>query len=204
MKEQILGVVSAIIAGIIIMILHELPKTIVYYAMDEEAKKVPFRNVLKLHHYIDPIGLIFCVTSFAGFSKPYMYKIKERNVNRAMGITGFLSLGILFFVNLLLLKGVFCARVSDAGMLQGKVSGDVSLFFMNLCFHFAFLSLGMLIVNLFPIVFFDMGNLLAGTKPIMLDAFIRKDFLLKLCLLALLILGVLTQAVKTILVVLIL
>ena len=108
MKEQILGVVSAIIAGIIIMILHELPKTIVYIAMDEEAKKVPFRNVLKLHHYIDPIGLIFCVTSFAGFSKPYMYKIKERNVNRAMGITGFLSVGILFFVSRWLLKGVFC------------------------------------------------------------------------------------------------
>lgn len=196
MKQQIIELVTALIAAVILMVVHELSKSLVYYSMDHDEDKMPLRHAFKLHRYIDPIGLIFCITTYGGFSKPYMYKIKNKAVSKALGIAGFLSLGIVFFSNVLLLKGIFMVRLSEQGMLEGQVTGTVSLFFMYLCFHFAFMSLGMLFVNLFPLASFDMGNVVAGISPMKFFELLSKDYFMKLILLFTFLLGIIPKLVK--------
>ena len=69
MKVQIISVITEILAAIIVMILHEVPKTLVYYAMDHNTKKESLWKMIYLHHYIDPIGVVLGVTSYTATAR---------------------------------------------------------------------------------------------------------------------------------------
>jgi len=186
MKEQLIRLITSIIAAMIIMIVHEMPKTLLYHWKEEKNKKL-FPSIIKMHHFIDPIGLLLCVTSFAGFSKPYMYRIKNQKMNYLLGITGFLSLSTLCAVSIFVLKSVFHVR-PDLNY-PANIS-TLSLIGLYLVYHLAIISIGMIFVNLFPIATFDMGHIIAGKSPARFFFFIRNDYVLKITLIILIMLDI--------------
>lgn len=199
MEKHLLDLGTAVVAAIIVMIAHELPKTVVYYNMDQDSKKRSLKYALRFQHYIDPIGLIFCVATHGGFSKPYMYRIKDKKLNKALGITGYLSLTAVFSLSVLALKFIFHVTTSDGAFQYDASMGYLSVIMMYLCFNLAFISLGMFLVNLFPIATFDMGNLLAGISPVKFFEYLRKDYFMKILLIFGLILGITTSAGQVVL-----
>lgn len=190
MEKHLLDLSTAVVAAVIVMILHELPKTLIYHRMDQDSSKRSLKYALRVQHYIDPIGLIFCVATYGGFSKPYMYRIKDKKLNKALGITGYLSLISIFALSILSLKYIF-GVTTNAGAFQYDASMNmVSVVFMYLCFNLSFISCGMFFVNLFPIATFDMGNIIAGVSPMKFFEYLRKDYFMKIILMLVLVLGV--------------
>lgn len=185
MKEQFIRLITSIIAAVIIMVVHEVPKTLIYHMKEEKNKKL-FPSIIKLHHFIDPIGLIFCVTSFAGFSKPYMYRIKNQKMNYILGVVGFASLFTLCVGSTMILKFVF--HVQPDLYYQGGAS-TLTMFGIYLAYHVSIISAGMFLVNLFPIATFDMGHIVAGKSLEKFFFFLRNDYFLKITLIILILLN---------------
>ena len=180
MKTQLIRLVAALLAGSLVMILHELPKAMIYKRLNNSSNgKKSKHNVYRIHHYIDPIGLILCVTSQAGFSKPYMYRIKDKKTNFILGIVGFLSLAIVFMVSMVLLKFAIGIETSSSYL---ESSGLLEYFFQCTLIYIALISISMLLVNLFPISTFDMGLCIAGKSPTKYFTIIRNDYFIKMLL----------------------
>lgn len=181
MKQTIIGLIATIIAACFIMIVHELSKSIVYNMRNKAQSSKTKKNIFKVQHYIDPIGLIFCITTYSGFSKPYMYRIKEKKTNLLLGITGFISLFLTFILSLFLLKMNY-----SNGILVYDVTKSydffVKYFMFSLNYSTVLLSLTMFVVNLFPISTFDMGLLIAGRSPSKYFSIIRNDSYIKMIL----------------------
>ncbi len=179
MKIQLIRLAAALLAGSIVMILHELPKAMIYKRINSSNGVKSKHNIYRLHHYIDPIGLILCVTNQAGFSKPYMYRIKDKKTNFILGIAGFLSLSIIFMVSMILLKfGIGM----EANFSYLESTGLLELFFQCTLVYIALISISMLLVNLFPISTFDMGLCIAGKSPTKYFTIIRNDYFIKMLL----------------------
>lgn len=179
MKIQLIRLVAALLAGSIVMILHELPKAMIYKRINSSNGEKSKHNVYRIHHYIDPIGLILCVTSQAGFSKPYMYRIKDKKTNFILGIVGFLSLAIVFLISMGFLK---FAIGMEANFSYLESTGLLELFFQCTLVYIALISISMFLVNLFPISTFDMGLCVAGKSPTKYFAIIRNDYFIKMLL----------------------
>jgi hypothetical protein len=181
MEQKIIGLIASAIAACIIMIFHELSKAIVYNIRNKEQSTKTKMNIYKINHYIDPIGLIFSITTATGFSKPYMYRIKEKKTNFLLGITGFISLIVIFIVSLILFKMNYGA---EGVLLYETISLKfyIKYFFYNLNFMLVILSFTMIIVNMFPISTFDMGLLIAGKSPSKYFSIIKNDQYIKMIL----------------------
>lgn len=195
MKEQLIGILLSVMAGCIIMILHELPKSLVYYAMNRKNGNQHVSQFMKLHKYIDPVGLLFCAAAYAGFSKPYMYRIKEKKVNLILGITGFVSLICIFGVSLGVLNIGFGGRAGE--ILTAKYQSEREmmnaalpvLFWLNM----SMISLGTVFVNLFPVSTFDLGLIVAGRSPARYLSIIKNDYFIKLILILALAVGIISS-----------
>ena len=107
MKQQFLvsgsTVIVAIISAIIVMIIHEFTKAIGYLCYikiynKKYSKNIVCPGIFRLHRYIDPIGPIFAVTNYSAFSKPYPYMIKSPKASLLIGLSGYLSMGLLFVI----------------------------------------------------------------------------------------------------------
>ncbi|ROR22341.1 hypothetical protein EDD66_11526 [Mobilisporobacter senegalensis] len=180
MKEQILQLVTLVIAGILVMILHELPKSIMYNLKNKNQSPNIRRKIYKLFHYIDPIGLILCITTLTGFSKPYMYRIKEKKTNLMLGITGLISLFIIFLFSITIWKIYY--PIGDTFSYSTTVEWVIKNF-PNYLFQFiAVISMNMIFVNLIPISTFDLGLIIAGKSPGKYFSIIRNDYLIKMIL----------------------
>lgn len=186
MREQLLALVILCFSGIFVMIIHELPKTIVYYIRNKNRKKGDLKKVFRLYQYIDPIGMIFTIAAGCCFSKPYMYRIKEKKTNLILGITGFSSLAVLFFcccvgLRMLLESGLALSldNVSNAAV------SILTIFLLNL----ASLSLSMFLLNLFPISTFDLGLIIAAKSPSKYFSIIRNDSTIKVIMLLCILFG---------------
>lgn len=180
MMDQLLQVVATILASIILMICHELTKAIVYNHMTKPNIQRGKNNIFKLYQYIDPIGLIFCITSNCGFSRPYMYRIKDKKINFCIGLAGFSVLLCLFIGSIVAFRTLYAP---DAVIIESD-------FLLYLIKSFCLISCGMLIVNLFPIATFDMGLIIAGKSPMKYYSILKNDHLIKMILLLTLILGI--------------
>ncbi len=179
MKIQLISLLAAFVAGGIVMILHEFPKAYIYNRLNPNQDPKRKRNIYKLHHYIDPIGMILCITNQAGFSKPYMYRIKDKKTNFILGITGMLSLLTLFLVSMAILR--FGIGVNS----ELNYSETISIYELILQFllvYIALISISMFIVNLFPISTFDMGLCIAGKSPAKYFVIIQNDYFIKMIL----------------------
>lgn len=179
MKIQLIRLISAFIAGGIVMIIHEFPKAFIYKRLNTPKGTTSKHNIYKLHHYIDPIGLLLCVTNQAGFSKPYMYRIKDQKTNMILGVTGFVSLAITFLVSISILKfGVQMNR----NFSFSEADGILQLFAQCLVTFISLISITMFLVNLFPVSTFDMGLCIAGRSTSKYFAIIKNDYLIKMVL----------------------
>lgn len=200
MKEALLNVGAALVAGIVIMILHELPKSIIYCVRSRaEWKEQPNYNkrmkqtvidITKLWRYVDPIGLLLCVATYSGFSKPYMYRMKDRKTNKISGYVGFVTLLIIAVVNILILKTPFLEVNLDKLTTIQDIKSRLILYYFFYCM--AFVSINMIFVNLIPISTFDMGLIIAGYSPSKYFSIIKNDHNIKLILLFTVLLGIIS------------
>jgi hypothetical protein len=179
MKIQLIRLFAAFIAGGIVMILHEFPKAFVYNRLNPTQDHNRRSNIYKLHHYIDPIGLILCITNQAGFSKPYMYRIKDRKTNLILGITGLISLLIVFIASIAVLR--FGIGI-NSNLNYSETLNIFELVLQFIIVYIALISISMFIVNLFPISTFDMGLCIAGRSPSKYFVIIRNDYFIKMVL----------------------
>lgn len=187
MKELVLEFIVCAVVASFLMIVHELSKAMVYMGLQRISgkKRTYHHSIWAIYRYIDPIGIILSITSSVTFSKPFMFRIHDKKVNKILGITGFLVLLICFGGSILALK---CHVGGVVGMntLEGKgiVWKVVTLFIQ----YVALLSFGMLVANLFPISTFDMGLIIAGCSSekylsiIKMDAVIKVIFLITIFL----------------------
>lgn len=191
---------ASLFAGVIAMILHELPKAIFYYyysrklKVQEDAKEnneksnpKSKQNLWHLHHYIDPIGLIFCLFIGVGFSKPYYYRIREKKLSCILGTIGFVSLMIQCLVAIVTIRFVLGL---NASLIMSSNISFLSEFFIYFMYRYAVLCIGMLLTNLFPLVAFDMGLLVASASPVKFYSIIRGDYLIKMVWLFTALLGI--------------
>lgn len=179
MKEIILeGVICAVAAGVL-MVFHELIKAMVYMGIQRHlgSKRTYSHSIWEVHRYLDPVGIILSITSSVAFSRPFMFRIQSKKVNRILGITGFAVLLLCFLGSMAALK-LHILGVSGMTTLEGHglVPKLVTLFIQ----YTAILSLGMLIANLFPISIFDMGLLIAGFSSRKYLSIIKMDGIIKL------------------------
>ncbi len=171
MKEQMISLGAMLLAACLVMIIHELVKSIVFVARSKNASKDKY-EIFRVYQYIDPIGLLFCLFGFAGFSKPYMYRMRDRKTNFWVGIAGFLTLLMLAAAGLLVCQ-------STDSLTVFVVSQYVSVF-----------SIGMFFVNLFPVSVFDLGLVIAGAAPDKFFSIIKNDYVIKMILILTIILGI--------------
>ena len=186
MIKELLYVLATIIASCLVMILHEIPKTMMY--KKQKGKKI--RN-LKVMQYIDPIGLIFSVIGFCGFSKPYAYHVRDKKTNLWIGYVGMITLIFLFLVTTLGCKYImspFVVAYAGTGTME-----YVSVFLFWIVQYMGVVSVGMFFVNLFPIVPFNMGNLIAGYSTSKLLSILKSDYELKMLYFLAMIFGIIKK-----------
>ena len=185
--DKIIEVVIVIITAMIVMILHEVPKSILYCAKNKTADRNS--TIWKVWHYIDPIGLVFSVTNYAGFSKSYIIRVRDKVTNIWLGITGYLSLLIVFITGILILRLQYGGLEGILQIGTGKFSllryiGCV--FWQCICLN----SMSMLLINLFPISTFDMGLVIAGAFPSKYMGLLQSDVAYKIAIILLIVLDV--------------
>lgn len=186
MKLQLLEVAISILVAGLLMILHEFPKAFLYSLMTSlEGRKQPWKRVFCVHNYIDPIGVILSVVAYAGFSKPYMYRIQSSKKNLFLSMVGFFTLVGIFFVSLWELK--YSLQLSE---LQVTGRGIKNIAIQLFWIYMAVLSASLFFVNLFPVSIFDMGLFIAGISARHYLGIIKNDIWIKIVLLFAIAVGV--------------
>ncbi len=180
MKIQLIRLFAALFAGGFVMILHEFPKAFIYNRLNPNQDQKRKRNIYKLHHYIDPIGIILCITNQAGFSKPYMYRIKDKRTNLILGITGLVTLLLIFMASMTVLR--FGIGI-DSNLYYSETINIFELILQFIIVYIAIISISMFIVNLFPVSTFDIGLCIAGISPSKYFLIIQNDYFIKMILL---------------------
>lgn len=178
MKELILEFAICAAAAALLMIVHELSKAIVYTCIQRHRKnsRVYSHSIWEVHRYLDPVGIILSITSSVAFSRPFMFRIQDKKVNRILGITGFLVIILCFGGSMAALK---CHVFGVSGLQtlegQGTAAKIITLFIQ----YIAIVSFGMFCTNLFPVSTFDMGLLIAGYSSQKYLAIIKMDAVIK-------------------------
>lgn len=179
MVEIVLEMFICGFAAICLMVVHELSKGIVYKFIQYKAdcKRSYMHSIWEVYRYIDPVGVILAITSHVVFSKPYMFRIQDKRTNRIIGFTGFFVIALCF------LGSVFAIRCHVFGVeglytLNGNGIGPkvITLFLQ----YIAILSGGMFLTNLFPVSTFDMGLIIAGFSSHKYLNLIKKDGIIKM------------------------
>ena len=179
MQEIILEWFICAFAAVVLMVVHELSKAIIYMAIQKAKgnKRTYAHSIWEVHRYLDPIGVILSITSGVTFSKPFMFRIQDKKVNRILGITGFVVLILCFAGSMAALK-LHVLGVSGMTTLEGYglAAKCITLFIQ----YIAILSLGMFLTNLFPVSTFDMGLLIASVSPQKYLGIIKMDAVIKI------------------------
>ena len=183
MTKEFACLLATIIAACLVMILHEIPKTIVYkIKVKKEQPKVNIFN------FIDPVGLIFAITGYCGFSKPYAYHVRNKKAYLWFGYTGMITLLILFLIC------TFGCKYVLSPLVVANIGTGMSEYVMTFLFwivqYMGVISIGMFFVNLFPIVPFNMGNLIAGYSTPKLLSILKNDYEIKMLYFLVMIFGI--------------
>lgn len=179
MQEIILEWFICAFAAVVLMVVHELSKAVVYMGIQKAKgnRRTYTHSIWEVHRYLDPVGVILSITSCVTFSKPFMFRIQDKKVNRVLGITGFAVLLLCFVGSMAALK-MHVLGVSGMTTLEGRgiVAKVITLFIQ----YIAILSLGMFLTNLFPISTFDMGLLIASASSQKYLGIIKMDAVIKI------------------------
>ena len=178
--EYIIEIVGILLASALAMILHELPKSIMYIMTGRHCTPEDRLRIFRLNRYVDPIGLLFFLVCHAGASRPYPYRLKERDTNIAIGMTGFLALIVMIIggtacYNFLLMRFPI---LFDVG-----VENPWMLLLIKTSWYFIYASIVLLIVNLFPTLTSDLFLLVVAFSPSKLKGFVRYDSVVKVAML---------------------
>lgn len=174
--EYVLEIAAILLASALVMILHELPKSIMYVLTSRHCRKEDRFHIFKLHQYIDPIGMIMFVICHAGASRPYPYRLKEKDTNIAIGMIGFLSLivmilgGYIIYLQILTrFPIVFNVGAENPGMYL----------LVKFSWYFIYASIALFIVNLFPTATSDIFLLIVAVAPSKLVSLLKYDSVIK-------------------------
>lgn len=180
-------ILAVLVASAFVMIVHELLKSIAYVLTGRHCQKGDGWRIFRIFQYVDPIGWILFLTCNAGFSKPFMYRLKEKDTNAAIGLTGFLTLAVLTMAALT----VYVLKVRFIQYDDGTDFWNLlSYFIVALNGYVILFSISLFIVNLVPTITSDMALLIMAVSPKSLIPLARMDAGLKGVLLLLIILGV--------------
>lgn len=194
MRIQLIKLLASLLAGCIVMILHEFPKALLYNRLNKSQDPKKKRNIYKLYQYIDPIGLLFCLTNQTGFSKPYMYRLKNRRNNLILGLCGFITLFIIFIVSVITIR---TQNTYSVPLQYNPGDSFLRLLYQFSLIYTALISLSMLLVNLFPVSVFDMGLCIAAKSPSRYFTIIKNDYFVKVLLIFTVIFGFLRDISMT-------
>ena len=145
----------SLVAAIIVMIVHEIPKSIAYLYLNPLQKMQNRKSIFKLRQYIDPIGLILFVTTGAGFSKPFAYRIKDKKTNLILGVCGFCT-NIICILILISMYIIFNSTLDN---------NIINVYLLTFIVILLKLNISMLLINLLPITPFDMSHIIASKSP---------------------------------------
>lgn len=190
MRIELIRLLASFIAGCVVMILHEFPKALLYNRLNKKQDPKKKRNIYKLYHYIDPIGMLFCLTNQIGFSKPYMYRLKNRKSNMMLGICGFVSLFLVFMASMIF---IYVSKDFTAQLYINPEDSVPRLLYQLSVIYVALISFSMLLINLFPVSTFDMGLCIAAKSPSRYFTIIKNDYFIKVLIIFTIIFGFLYQ-----------
>ncbi|TCT15015.1 hypothetical protein EDC18_104165 [Natranaerovirga pectinivora] len=171
MLKEILKFLAIVLAAIVVMYLHEVPKSIAYMHLNPLQNAQNKKSIYKIRQYIDPLGLIFFIIAFVGFSRPYAYRIKDKKTNYILGIVGLgstLVVALLFYslhqtlaVNLSIYTRFFSETEAMRQLyyfleffIRCIVLLSISLFLVNLVIPFPSFNIGLLIASKSPKKYF--------------------------------------------------
>ena len=167
---------SLLLASALVMILHELPKSVMYVMTSRHCRAGDKRQIWKLHRYIDPVGWILFMTCHAGCSRPYPYRLKEKDTNIAIGLTGFLALGVM-------IMGGYALNYFKVfympGALSWEAQGVLRQFMIQANWYFNYAAVVLLIVNLIPVISSDISLLIIALSPKQLIPLLKNDTMIK-------------------------
>ena len=173
MKRLILEIVICLVAAVLLMVLHELFKAVIFVLLrvkENNKQSIKRRGIWKLWHYIDPVGLVLAVTCYVPVSKPFMFRIRDKKTNLIIGISGLVFLAVIFFGSVQMLHIIYGTNANAAAALNSSENRREGILF----WHF--------IVNLFPVSTFDMGHIIAGKSARIYLGIIKADTQIKLLL----------------------
>ena len=173
----ILELAVLIVAACSLMIIHEMPRTLVF-GFCGHRKKV-LEKAWKFWQYIDLIGLVFSVTNYSGFSRSFPLGVQKRKTKKWMGFGVFLSLVLCFFLGIGVLKYVYGGLPGIDAMVPAVDMNYIGCVFWQ-CFTIC--SASMFLVNLFPVSSFDMGWIIQGFYPEKYMQLISHDGIYKITL----------------------
>lgn len=183
-------VIALLLASALAMILHELPKSIVYVLTGRHCQAGDRRRIFQLNRYVDPVGWLLFLFCRAGSSRPYPYRLKEKDTNVAIGLTGFLSLGVMLMAGYTFYNLV----VPKLPMIFEFISGGYWMwFFVQLGWYFIYSVIVLFIVNLFPMMSSDIFLIIIAIWPSKLIPLMKNDSLIKGVLIICIVLGVISS-----------
>lgn len=173
---KIIEIGAVLLASALVMILHELPKSIVYILTGRHCHSEDRRRIFQLYRYIDPVGWILFLTCHGGCSKPYPYRLKEKDTNIAIGLTGFLALGVMIMGG----YAIYHLKVIYLPVTAGwDPEGYLMQFVLQVNWYFIYASIVLLIVNLVPLISSDISLLIIALSPGRLISLLKNDTLIK-------------------------
>ncbi|PKM95833.1 MAG: hypothetical protein CVU84_03260 [Firmicutes bacterium HGW-Firmicutes-1] len=177
----IIEIAITIVCGIITMLVHEVPKSIVAFSVTHpiyrSTQKIN-KNVLK---YIDPLGLIMFVLLNVGWQKPYEYNSsKFRDKNK--GILAIALTGI--FANLLIMSALL--------PMFNYITLPIGQIFVGRLIYFNF---SIVIMNLLPIPPLEMSKIIHSFSNNAYFKLVQNERIIHTIFILLLVIGILSRFV---------
>ena len=182
MKRLILEIVICLVAAVLLMVLRELFKAVIFVLLrvkENNKQIIKHRGIWKLWRYIDPVGLVLAVTCYVPVSKPFMFRIRDKKTNLIIGISGLVFLAVIFFGSVQMLHIIYGTNANAAAALNSSGNRRAGILFWQ---YMQMLSFDYFIVNLFPVSTFDMGHIIAGKSARIYLGIIKADTQIKLLL----------------------
>lgn len=182
MKRLILEIVICLVAAVLLMVLHELFKAVIFVLLrvkENNKQIIKRRGIWKLWRYIDPVGLVLAVTCYVPVSKPFMFRIRDKKTNLIIGISGLVFLAVIFFGSVQMLHIIYGTNANAVAVLNSSGNRRAGILFWQ---YMQMLSFDYFIVNLFPVSTFDMGHIIAGKSARIYLGIIKADTQIKLLL----------------------
>ncbi len=174
--EYMIEAGAILLASALAMMLHELPKSMVYVLTGRHCQPADRYRIFKLYQYIDSVGWILFLICHAGCSRPYPYRLKEKDTNVAIGLTGFLTLGVLLMAGYASYHLVLPRLPMTLGI---DMDGQWMVFLVQLNWYFIHAVMVLGIVNLFPMITSDIFLIIIALSPSKMIPLMKNDALIK-------------------------